>query len=217
MSETNTLAATAAEPIAAANRKRALEHLARFRDRPLGHFIDGTPTDGAGGKPFDVLVPSTGEVIGQALAGTAADIDAAAAAAKRAFPTWSQTSGDERRDSCTPSLTRSWRAPRRSRCVEIARYRPADPLHDARPRCAARRTSASSPTARPGAGDGLVAADDAIISITRCASRSGRSASSRRGTRRSCCRRGRSRRRSRPAAPSCTSRRNGARSQRTCS
>ena len=75
MSETNTLAATAAEPIAAANRKRALEHLARFRDRPLGHFIDGTPTDGARGPPFEVLAPSTGEVLGQALAGTAADID----------------------------------------------------------------------------------------------------------------------------------------------
>ena len=97
MSETNTLAAAAAEPIAAANRKRAIEHLARFRDRPLGHFIDGTPTDGAGGTPFDVLVPSTGEVLGQALAGTAADIDSAAAAAKRAFRTWSQTSGEERR------------------------------------------------------------------------------------------------------------------------
>jgi 5-carboxymethyl-2-hydroxymuconic-semialdehyde dehydrogenase len=97
MSETNTLTATAAEPIAAANRKRALEHLARLRDRPLGHFIDGTPTDGAGGTPFDVLVPSTGEALGQALAGTADDIDSAAAAAKRAFRTWSQTSGEERR------------------------------------------------------------------------------------------------------------------------
>ena len=48
------------------------------------------------------------------------------------------------------------------------------------------------------------------------ADRSG-GASSRRGTRRSCCRPGRSRRRSRPAARSCTSRPNGARSRRRCS
>src|SRR3982751_3072509 len=79
------------------NRDQALEHLRRFSDRPLGHFIDGQPTAGEGGEAFDVLDPSTGEVLGQALAGTAADIDTAAAAARRAFPIWSQTSGKKRR------------------------------------------------------------------------------------------------------------------------
>ena len=97
MNEANTLEVAAIEPVAERNRKRALEHLARFRDEPLGHFVDGQPMHGADCESFDVLDPSTGDVLGQALAGTAADIDAAAAAAKRAFGNWSKTSGDKRR------------------------------------------------------------------------------------------------------------------------
>jgi 5-carboxymethyl-2-hydroxymuconic-semialdehyde dehydrogenase len=97
MSEATTLETSAAEPVAQRNRDRALEHLARFRDKPLQHFIDGRPTAGSGGEVFEVLDPSTGKVLGQALAGTAQDIDAAAAAAKRAFQTWSRTSGANRR------------------------------------------------------------------------------------------------------------------------
>jgi 5-carboxymethyl-2-hydroxymuconic-semialdehyde dehydrogenase len=97
MNDAGTIEAAAADPVAEANRKSAHEYLARFGDKPLGHFIDGQPTEVAGGEPFDVLDPSTGEVLGQALAGTAAEIDTAAAAAKRAFESWSQTSGKERR------------------------------------------------------------------------------------------------------------------------
>ena len=97
MSDAGTVEAPAAEAVAETNRKRAQEYLARLGDKPLGHFIDGQPTEGSGGEPFDVLDPSTGEVLGQVRAGTAADIDAAAASAKRAFVTWSQTSGKERR------------------------------------------------------------------------------------------------------------------------
>lgn len=98
MNEATTLETASAEPVAERNRRRALEHLARFRDAPLGHFIDGQATAGSGGEAFDVLDPSTGEVLGQAVGGTAADTDAAAAAAKRAFPAWSQTSGEKRRE-----------------------------------------------------------------------------------------------------------------------
>jgi 5-carboxymethyl-2-hydroxymuconic-semialdehyde dehydrogenase len=98
MNEASTLETASAEPLAQRNRKRALEHLSRFRAAPLAHFIDGQPNAGSGGEPFDVLDPSTGEVLGQVLAGTAADIDVAAAAAKRAFPAWSGTSGDKRRE-----------------------------------------------------------------------------------------------------------------------
>ena len=97
MNEASTLETAAAEPAAQRNRQRALEHLARFHEKPLDHFIDGQPTAGVGGEPFAVLDPSTGQVLGQALAGTAEDIAAAAAAAKRAFQPWSQTSGDKRR------------------------------------------------------------------------------------------------------------------------
>jgi 5-carboxymethyl-2-hydroxymuconic-semialdehyde dehydrogenase len=85
-------------PSVHANRTKALEHLARFQAEPLGHFIDGEPTRGTGGEQFDVFDPSTGVVLGQAIAGTAADIDAAATAAKRAFPAWSQTTGEKRRE-----------------------------------------------------------------------------------------------------------------------
>jgi 5-carboxymethyl-2-hydroxymuconic-semialdehyde dehydrogenase len=97
MNQATTLETAATGEVAQLNRKRALEHLARFREKPLGHFIDGTATAGMGGEPFDVLDPSTGQVLGQALAGTREDIAAAAAAAKRAFRTWSQTSGEKRR------------------------------------------------------------------------------------------------------------------------
>jgi 5-carboxymethyl-2-hydroxymuconic-semialdehyde dehydrogenase len=97
MSGATTLETSAPEPVAQRNRDRALEHLARFSDKPLEHFIDGRPTAGSGGELFEVLDPSTGKVLGQALAGTAQDIDAAAAAAKRAFQTWSRTSGANRR------------------------------------------------------------------------------------------------------------------------
>ena len=98
MNEAATVETASAESAAERNRARALEYLLRFADTPLGHFIDGEPTDGAGGEPFDVLDPSTGNILGQALAGTEEEVDRAAAAAKRAFPSWSQTSGAKRRE-----------------------------------------------------------------------------------------------------------------------
>jgi 5-carboxymethyl-2-hydroxymuconic-semialdehyde dehydrogenase len=91
-------AAMAAAPASNDNRARALHYLERFQSEPLGHFIDGRPSAGEGGEPFDVVDPSTGAVLGQARAGTAADIDAAATVAKRAFVSWSQTSGEKRRE-----------------------------------------------------------------------------------------------------------------------
>jgi 5-carboxymethyl-2-hydroxymuconic-semialdehyde dehydrogenase len=96
--EAGKLQAGPANAVAQRNRALALEFLARLREQPLVHFIDGEPTEGAKGEPFDVLDPSTGEVLGQVLAGTASDVERAAAAAKRAFPAWSQTSGKRRRD-----------------------------------------------------------------------------------------------------------------------
>ena len=98
MNEAATVETASAENAAERNRARALEYLLRFADTPLGHFIDGEPTDGAGSEPFDVLDPSTGNILGQALAGTEEEVDRAAAAAKRAFPSWSQTSGAKRRE-----------------------------------------------------------------------------------------------------------------------
>ena len=96
MNETAQLS-EARDSIAQANREKALAHVARLASEPLGHFVDGQPVSSKGAESFEVLDPSTGETIGQALAGTIGDIDAAAAAAKRAFPSWSSTSGERRR------------------------------------------------------------------------------------------------------------------------
>ncbi|HEY1281268.1 MAG TPA: aldehyde dehydrogenase family protein [Acidimicrobiales bacterium] len=59
-------------------------------------FIDGTwvPSDGSG--HLEVINSTTEEVMATVPEGTAADIDRAVAAARRAFPAWSQTSVDER-------------------------------------------------------------------------------------------------------------------------
>lgn len=97
MNEASALPVEARNSVAHANRRQALEHVARLATEPLGHFIGGQPTSGAGDEAFEVLDPSTGEPIGRVLAGTPGDVDAAAGAAKLAFRGWSQTSGEKRR------------------------------------------------------------------------------------------------------------------------
>ncbi|WP_116087623.1 aldehyde dehydrogenase family protein [Tropicimonas sp. IMCC34011] len=54
----------------------------------------------ATGETFDVLNPSTGEVAGRAPIAGKAELDAAVAAAERAFKTWSQTADDELKAAC---------------------------------------------------------------------------------------------------------------------
>jgi malonate-semialdehyde dehydrogenase (acetylating)/methylmalonate-semialdehyde dehydrogenase len=59
------------------------------------HFIGGTFTDGA--PPFgDVHDPSPGQLIAKVPLGGRAEVDAAVAAARRAFPAWSRTPMKER-------------------------------------------------------------------------------------------------------------------------
>ena len=62
----------------------------------LQHYIDGKWTDSIGGKRHEVISPSTEEPISAITLGTVADVDAAVAAAKRAFKTFSQTTREER-------------------------------------------------------------------------------------------------------------------------
>ena len=163
-------------------------------------------------RMFETLCPVDNSVLAKVARGDAADIDSAASGQGR-LQGLARDPG-RRRDSCTRSPTRSRRAPTKSRCWK-ARTPARRSASCRRRRCARPRISASSPTAcrrprRPQpAGDRPLERDD-------CACRSARSASSRRGTRRSCCRPGRSRRRWRRAARSCTSRRNGRRSPPTC-
>lgn len=66
-------------------------------------FIDGQWTTPAAKEQFDVISPSTEEVVGQVPLATTADIDGAVAAARRAFDDgpWPRLSPDERADLLT--------------------------------------------------------------------------------------------------------------------
>ena len=77
---------------------RAERHLARFREGPVAHFIDGRPHAGNGGT-FETLSPVDNTVLAVVARGGADEIELAARAATRAFRTrWKSTSGEERRD-----------------------------------------------------------------------------------------------------------------------
>jgi 5-carboxymethyl-2-hydroxymuconic-semialdehyde dehydrogenase len=75
---------------------RAEKNLARFRQGGVGHFIDGK-VDHGDGRTFESLSPVDNSVLAKVARGTAADIDRAAKASKRAFVSWSKTAGDERK------------------------------------------------------------------------------------------------------------------------
>lgn len=77
-------------------RSLALDTVARFGPGPLGHFIDGRAV-AAQGTPFDVFEPATGGVLGQASDASEAQLNAAVAAAKAAFPAWAAKAPEERR------------------------------------------------------------------------------------------------------------------------
>src|SRR6188768_4529561 len=59
-------------------------------------FIDGAWVSPAGRKELSVINPATEAVVGQILLGTAEDVNAATAAAKSAFESFSQTTREER-------------------------------------------------------------------------------------------------------------------------
>ena len=58
----------------------------------LDHWIDGTSAAGSGTRTAPVYNPATGVVSTQVRLASAADVDAAVAAARAAFPAWSQVS-----------------------------------------------------------------------------------------------------------------------------
>src|SRR5687767_11623339 len=62
----------------------------------LRFYIDGAWVDPARPATLDVIDPSTEEAYTTISIGSAADVDRAVAAAKAAFPAFSQTSKDER-------------------------------------------------------------------------------------------------------------------------
>ncbi len=75
---------------------RARQCLSRFRGKTLDHWIDGKHVPGSGGT-FETRSPVDDSLLATVARGTSADIDHAAKAAKRAFLSWSQTSGEKRR------------------------------------------------------------------------------------------------------------------------
>jgi aldehyde dehydrogenase (NAD+) len=62
----------------------------------LKFYIDGAWVDPIEPKTVEVINPATEEVAGTIALGSKADVDLAVAAARRAFPAWSETSREER-------------------------------------------------------------------------------------------------------------------------
>jgi len=78
--------------------------------KDLGLFIDGSYCPAQSGRTFEVRNPYNGSLVANVAEGDASDIDAAVAAAERAFPIWSALSGAQRADIM-------------NRCAEILRTR----------------------------------------------------------------------------------------------
>ena len=62
----------------------------------IQHFIDGRYVDPVSGEWFDKSDPATGQTVARVPDGDGRDVDAAVAAAVRAFPRWSRTPVAER-------------------------------------------------------------------------------------------------------------------------
>ena len=77
----------------------ATTHVVAWLDRHkdgFGHFISGGFVKSDGKTWIDVTNPANGDVMGRVPQGTAADIDSAVKAARKAYPAWSKLSGFER-------------------------------------------------------------------------------------------------------------------------
>ena len=64
--------------------------------RSLRNFVDGAYVDAETDRTADIVDPATGQVVAQAPVSSAADVDAAYAAAGRAFGEWGRTTPSER-------------------------------------------------------------------------------------------------------------------------
>ena len=84
-------------PDLAANIARAEAHLARFRRDGVLNHIAGQARPAMDGSTFETLSPVDLQPLAQVARGKSADIDAAARAAKAAFPAWRAMPGDKRR------------------------------------------------------------------------------------------------------------------------
>jgi len=80
----------------AAQLDRARIALARFAAEPLGHFIGGRAVPGAG-ETFENRSPVDASLLGTVASATEAEVGAACAAARNAFPAWRALAGADRR------------------------------------------------------------------------------------------------------------------------
>ncbi|TMA07727.1 MAG: CoA-acylating methylmalonate-semialdehyde dehydrogenase, partial [Deltaproteobacteria bacterium] len=60
--------------------------------RPIGHFIAGQPRPGQSGRASEVFNPATGAITGRVALANGVEVEAAVAAAQRAFRPWAETS-----------------------------------------------------------------------------------------------------------------------------
>jgi aldehyde dehydrogenase (NAD+) len=84
-------------------------------------FIDGELRDAEGGKTYDVIGPWTGEPVGSAADASAADVEAAIAAARRAFDESDWSTNIEKRVALVTKLRALFEA-NRERLSELARH-----------------------------------------------------------------------------------------------
>lgn len=75
----------------------ANKYLQKFKDRPLGHFINGKMEAPAGAETYENTTPVDQSSLGQVVRGTASDIDTACQAAESAFTEWKAVPGAERK------------------------------------------------------------------------------------------------------------------------
>lgn len=86
-------------------------------------YIDGQVRDAEGGKTFDVIGPWTGEVIGKAADASANDVDAAIAAARKAFDQTEWGAPENRKERvCLLKNLRELFEENKGRLVELARF-----------------------------------------------------------------------------------------------
>ncbi|MEO5587509.1 MAG: aldehyde dehydrogenase family protein [Novosphingobium sp.] len=93
--------------------------MAQLSDAKL--YIDGQLRDATGGRTYDVIGPWTGQPVGKAADATAEDVDAAIAAARRAFDTTDWSTNVEKR----VELVKKYRAlfeQNRARLGELAQH-----------------------------------------------------------------------------------------------
>jgi len=79
------------------NIERAEQYLSRFARQGVPNRIAGQDTWAEGGARFETISPVDGRVLAEVARGNAADIDAAARAAREAFPAWKAMKGAARR------------------------------------------------------------------------------------------------------------------------